>query len=435
VVPFGPFDDLPAEAGRVFVSAIPRATELERWTSGRDVSTFHDGHHVIVRDEAGGRVILDGRSWFGESFDPEIAERAWRWLEARLRREWKDDGVALLDTPGTTGRDLWLRTPAADGCPTVSPAVGDLIRSSSGQGRIETRPAASALLPGLYEYDLRLAYVACLRGLPVGNPEHYHGGAGAELLERVIRSRSRALVRFRVPSGWRHIGLLGIKSGDGWGWPTECGRWHGPTWADGCELELAARHGWEIIVEDCLVWHETGEPLRCWADRLVRIIGEAERVLSPEGFRTVRAMIRAVLLHTVGAFHGKPQRVTRTAANLSDAPIGAEMLRPHADGSVSWREERRAAWPEAVHPEWSSHIWARNRRRLLQTPAGGGALTIDPATIVAIRTDAIYTTRPTGWDAGDDGKPGRWVLKYSSELRRPWPRTGDDVLELKNGTR
>ena len=167
---------------------------------------------------------------------------------------------------------------------------------------------------------------------------------------------------------------------------------------------------------------------------LLKIIGRAHEELSPAGAAAVRSMVRAILLHTIGAFHGRPQRVTCWADDLERAPIGADALRVHTDGRVSWREERPPVWPEASHPEWSSHVWARSRVRLLKTPGGGGALTIPRRSIVAIRTDAVYTTEPTGWENLDDGKVGRWVLK-NTHRDGPWPRTGDDVLAMKAGER
>ena len=421
------FADLP-DVPRVFVSSLPRGADLDRWLAGADVSVFLDGHHVVIRDDA--RTVLDARQYWNDedSFSADLALCSWHWVDRRLDR---DFGGALLSTPGTTGRDLWLRTPAADGCPTMSAAMQTLVRTTAGQGRVETMPATTPLVPGLFEYDLRLAYAACLRGLPVGEPEDVEAPA----LDDVRRLRSRALVRFRVPRGWDRVGILGVPSERGWSWPTTPDRWHGPVWLDGCEIDLALEHGWSVEVDRALVWERTGEPLRTWSERLRKMIDEARETLSPAGADHVRSIVRAVLLHTVGAFHGRPQRVTCYAGALEDVPIGADSLRPHEDGRYSWREERPAAWPEAVHPEWSAHVWARARRRFLVTPGGGGALTVPRREVVAIRTDAVYLTRPTDWADHDDGKPGRWVLKSADERRRPWPRTGDDVLALKRGTR
>lgn len=437
--PLVPFGDVPA-AARVFLSEMPTSARLDAWCGGAETEVYRDGHYPIVRDaggpDGGRRTIMSAAQWHGgDRIDAALAGRAWVWTEAAVRRAWKDPELCLLSTPGTTGRDLWLRTPAAEGCPLIGPATAELIRSTASQGRIETMPARAELLPALYEYDMRLAYAALLRGMPIGEPHQLERATVAE----VCANRSRALIRFRVPDGWRHVGMFAVREAgaDTYTYPGAGagGRWHGPTWADGCEIELAVRHGWQVEVITALVWSSTGEPLRTWAERLTGILARAEQELSVEGARAVRQLVRSIILHTVGAFHGGAHRVTCRATDLADAPIGATMLRVHDDGSVTWQEQRPARWPEAVHPEWSAHIWARCRRRLLETPGGGGALSIDPAHIVAIRTDAIYTTRATGWDSGDDGKPGRWTLKRVADGPMPWPRTGTDVLSAREGGR
>ena len=434
--PFVPFGDLP-QAERVFVAELPTSSRLDSWCAGAAVETYLDGHYPTLRDtlpDGRRRTIMSAQQWTGtDRIDSALAARAWQWTEAAIRRAWRDPAVCLLSTPGTTGRDLWMRTPAAEACPLIGPAAGELIRRTASQGRIETMPARAELLPALHEYDMRLAYVALLRGLPIGEPHHTTTATVTEVVEH----RSRALITFTVPADWRHVGLFAVKAGDAYTYPGVGygGREFGPVWADGCEVELAIRYGWRVHVHEALVWGTTGEPLRTWAERLTGVIDRAGAELSTEGARAVRQLVRSILLHTVGAFHGGGHRVTVRAADLESAPIGAEMLRVHDDGSVSWREMRPARWPEAIHPEWSAHIWARCRRRLLSTPGGGGALTLDPATIVAIRTDAIYTTTPTGWEQWDDGKPGRWTLKRTVADPMPWPRSGTDVLAIREGGR
>lgn len=420
---------IPSAPGRYYVLGLPTASGgLDEWldVSGEDVSVFLDGHYPVIRH--GGRTITDSRLWWAvDGADTTTAAAAWRWVEDALRAAWRDPEVCLLATPGTTGRDLWLRTEAADGCPIMSEEAQRLVRSTAAQGRIETYPPRAATLPALYEYDLRIAYAAVLRGLPMGEPVE----GLYDLGEIVSGARARALVRFRVPADWSHVGLLSIREDDGsLSWPTAPG-WHGETWADGCEIALAVREGWTVEVVRSFGWPRTGEPLRAWSERLLAILSTAARKLDGPLYAHVRAMVRAVVLHTVGAFHGAPQRVTRRAESLDLAPIGAEALRLHDDGSVSWREHKGAAWPEACHPEWSAHVWSRNRTRLLRTPGGGGMLSADPTTLVAVRTDAVYTTAPTHWQEHDDGKPGRWVLKSSRLDPVPWPANGTDLLDVK----
>lgn len=435
--PCVPYGDLPA-AHRVYVAGMPTGAAVEPWCAGADAEVYRDGHYPVIRDSGGPdgtpRTIMAAEQWWGgDTVDSVLAARAWSWTENQIQALWRDPRVILLATPGTTGRDLWARTPAAEGCPIMGPASQQIVRETASQGRIETFPARAELLPMMWEYDLRLAYAAVLRGLPVGEPHLVERPTVAEVCEH----RSRALVTFNPPAGWDRIGIIGTRTGDGIEYParpTPGG--HGPTWADGCEIELAHRYGWSITVHTALIWPTTGEPLREWSGRLLSVLRRADDTLSPRGARAVRQIVRAIILHTVGAFHGAPHRVTCRAIRLEDAPIGATMLRAHDDGSVTWQEQRPAAWPDTVHPEWSSHIWARARRRLLTGPPGSsGALALNPRTIVAIRTDAIYTTIDTGWQDADTGKPGAWVLKRTIDGPIPWPRTGLDVVAAREGVR
>jgi len=424
------FDELP-DVERIFVHSLPRSGALDEWLHGQDVNVYNDGHYPVIY--AGNRTIMDTSQWWPADCEVTTAARAWTWLERRIQHAWHDQAVRLLATPGTTGRDLWMRTPAADDCPVMSDEWQELVRSTSGQGRIETC-AGPATAPGLFEYDMRLAYAAVMRNMPSGEPVDVGGGASVLTAIVARKARCRALVTFEPPDGWRHVGIFGVHlpTIDGWHYPRETGRQHGPTWADGAEIELAVKHGWRVNVERALFWPNESDPLRCWSERLVAIMAEAERTLSPHGFRHVRSMVRAIMLHTVGAFHGKPHRVTRKATSLEAVPIGADRLVAHSDGSYTWRELTPAKWPEASHPEWSSHIWARCRVRLLSGPAGTGLLNVEPSTVMAIRTDAVYLTEPCGWD---DGKPGRWVLKTAIGSPVSWPRNGDDVVALREGER
>ncbi len=426
VIEAGSLDEVPHDEGRYYVVGLPSSTGLDAWLGRAEgASVFLDAHYPNVRH--GGRSITDARLWWAEPVEPAVAVEAWAWVEHALRVAWSDPRVSLLATPGTTGRDLWLRTEAAEGCPIMSAEAQSLVRSTAAQGRIETYPARAPMLPALYEYDLRIAYAAVLRGLPMGEPVE-----GRYSLDEIVSgARARARIVFRIPEDWAHVGLLSVRETDGsLSWPSTPG-YHGPTWADGCEIALAVREGWDVRVLDSLGWPSTGEPLRTWGGRLLDVLARADERLSGALYAHVRAMVRAIVLHTVGAFHGAPQRVTRRAGSLADAPIGADALRLHDDGSVSWRDYLPPAWPEACHPEWSAHIWARNRTRLLRTPGGGGLLSADPSTLVAVRTDAIYTTSPTRWEEGDDGRVGRWVLKSAAETPGPWPSTGLDVLDVR----
>jgi hypothetical protein len=57
-------------------------------------------------------------------------------------------------------------------------------------------------------------------------------------------------------------------------------------------------------------------------------------------------------------------------------------------------------------------------------------LHVDPSTIVACRTDAVYMTADPGW--GDDGRVGRLSRRYSSRTLAPWPQSHRELLAVRS---
>ena len=77
------------------------------------------------------------------------------------------------------------------------------------------------------------------RELGIGPAIRLNQAAAYELLEQDPYARARFHVRFRVPQGWNHVGLLGVKHLDvreGWFYPNRPGAVH-DTWADGSEFK------------------------------------------------------------------------------------------------------------------------------------------------------------------------------------------------------
>lgn len=383
-------------------------------------------------EDTGRRVeVQRAAGWIGERADvtPAQCAAAWDLLEAALRRRF-DRHAAVLATPATTGRDLWLRSLPRDVEYEVLPAdVQELIRETSGQGRVElytdaeTLPGTTAL-PGLYGYDMRFGYAALVWGLGVGPVQHDDRDEWAGM------RRGRYRVIFQVPHDWTHVGLLPVRDADdrrrGWGYPSHPGScWE--TWCDGAELHLARAHGWRTrIVERLLL--EDGRPLDGWRDRLVQVrdtLASAYRD-DPTVAKLAADAARAIVLHTIGAFHAPASTITRevpldAAHTVSDDAVNME---PAGDVLVV-TELRGQAWPECAHPEWSTAVWARCRARMARH-----ALEVPREDIVAIRTDAIYTSAPGPWR--DDNRVGglRRVTRVARPV--PTPRTADELLEVRD---
>lgn len=417
---------------RVYVLGAPASGSAVAVASAQAVKCYTDGHFPLVVADNGAQITY-AQSWFGEGpYGAERSTTVWSWLENELRVAFKDYGVHLLLTPATTGRDLLARcTPEGPGWPCMSADVQTMVRATAGQGRMETMPSPGprAILPGLYEYDARMAYAALMRQLPFGEPELLRAPAAADWFDEHPYNEGRYRVSWRAPAGWSHPGILPAhgedEGGPDWVWPLA-----GTGWCGGAELFTAKNAGWTVGVHEALVWPERCDPFRTWSDRLARVLALSIQLPDVEQ-RMVRSAIRAIILHTIGAIHGAPHK---TSEYGDQPPDGARKIRLLRDGRFAWEVVSSPSWPEMVHPEWSATIWGRARARLAHSHRGkAGFLTVDPRILVAFRTDAVYTTEPTGWDTYDDGTSvGRYRLKrHPLAAAADWPRNGTDILRLR----
>jgi hypothetical protein len=414
---------------RVFICGAPPGSGVvlgQAQQLGPTAHVYLDGHFPTVNVKPDGvrmQVSYAG-SWFGDGdYTPEQAELVWFMLGNALRHEWKDDSAGLLMSPATTGRDLFLRTVPAEGFPVLGDDVQTFIRSVAGGGRTETMPAASRLMPALYEYDARLAYFACMdRRLPIGEPEEHAGGAALRWVDEHPYMPCKVLAEWIVPEADRgRPGILPVKLGEqSWEWPRD-GLHAG--WIDGAELFTARKWGWPVKVHRVIGWTATGDPFRTLIARVSRIMD------AHAGDPMWRAACRGMVLFALGAMHGSRRRVTHHGAR---PPREAEGIREQADGSYVWFQWEESTWPEMSHPEWTSTIWARARCRLLDAPGKQGALHLPARTVVALRTDAVYTTHEAGWI--DSGKLGAYRLK-ATYPGGPWPRSGADIISMKKASK
>lgn len=416
----------------------PRPTNVREWSAvelpagwGHDVA----GHYLEgtlpvfrFRRDDGTRVELHrAAAWFGEH-EPAADDAAEALHElGRLFAGAFDDGQ-LLATPSATGRYLLMRSIAfGQEWPTMTAEQQQLVRSTSGQGRIELFPRTGDV-ERIVSYDGRFMYGALCWGLPGGVPvqDHVDEFAGYQ--------KGRYHVTATVPAGWNGPGILGaMVEGGGWRWPSNPGEKF-TTWCDGAELAIAFDHGWSISIHERLLFpsYTTKGPADVWSDKLVKM-REAFTHESEAVTALVRAGIRAVVLHSIGAFHGRPHKVTRMGS-ADDVPAEADGLRIEGE-TFLWAEASAGqAWPEMAHPEWSAAVWGRARARLLSAPTGtknhrAGLLHVDPSTVLAVRTDAVYLTTDPGWP--DDGKTGRFRKVSEAVGPMPAPRSHAELLAVR----
>lgn len=407
------------------------------WTAEHDylTSTGSPMLRYGAPDDSRRVEVIRAASWFGEGdYTPAMARAAMDLLGEQLGRRFA--GATLLASPGTTGRDLWLRSIVGQEWPVLDASTQQLIRATSGQARIQLRHVGDEL-PGLVGYDGRFMYAALCRELGAGVPTL------DEVPEYVPFQRGRYFVSWRVPEDWRHVGLLGERKDDAWRWPEEPGD-GGSGWVDGCELHIALDHGWPVTIHQRLLFpKKRGQgPLDQWALKLQDVYTDLTATERPVPELAAKGC-RAIMLHALGAFVSRDSRVICScpADQPGRVPVHATAVRLEGD-VLRWEELRPAAWPELAHPEWPAAVWARCRSRLLDGPAGVGAdgrrhrsgvLHVDASTVVAMRTDAVYLTENPGWN--DDGRPGRLRLRFERPGPMPAPRTVGELLRLTKGAK
>ena len=422
------------------------------------------GHLVHPRNPVGrwqrGDQHTEIRS-VGEWFDPAGADPAtvrdaFVLLWKALHRHWSD--VVLMGSPSQTGRDLWSRTiPAksgskwAEGYPVMSEEIRGLLHATAGQGRTELflPPRVPEKLPQLVELDRTFAYAKHTWASGVGAPRRITAQTFAAMSEKeqtnALFAPSHWHIRVTVPDDWDHVGLLPAPAaGDrAWCYPAEPGRTF-TTWAGGAEVNLALRNPlapWRIEILDGLLW-ESGTPLREWSTRIKDAWSSLQAIAATHGEEQQRLAahlasraVRSILLYGIGGFAQRPRITTASTpvGREADIPPGAEIV--GTDGqTITWQRSAGFSRDPYAHPEWAAGVWSGARAALLSTKMREddvhvGALHLPPGSIIAFRTDAIYTTADARWPY--HGQPGDYLLKGRLPGPITGPRTEEELLSLQ----
>jgi hypothetical protein len=209
--------------------------------------------------------------------------------------------------------------------------------------------------------------------------------------------------------------------------------------ADGAEVDLAVRYGWEIAVEERLLFNKS-KVMDTWARRLLELRERAAQayqrgeLCETQGKLLVNAL-RAIMLHTVGAF-GRVQRPERRYFHQQDTHlidarrcIGAPYRLPNGMWVVEYTPAPLPADEQRfLHPEWPAAIYAITRCRLLYyRTQEAGALTIPRPELLAMRTDALYVSSRQPWKGT---QPGQFREKGAITHRVAAPHTETELLRL-----
>ncbi|MGV9269552.1 hypothetical protein ACWDRR_33400 [Kitasatospora sp. NPDC003701] len=438
----------------------------ERWTTATGRGKDKLAGHFIHQRQPVGRyaptVQPDGdmveiRS-IGEWFDADGADvvtcrDAFRLLWQALRRHW-DDAV-LMGSPSQTGRDLWTRTiPTkgkwAGGYPVMSEELRGLLHATGGQGRTELilPPRVPAELPRLVEFDATFAYGKQTWKSGVGAPERITARRFAAMDEKArakaLMSCSHWHIRVTVPAGWEHVGLLPapVPGEKAWEYPAVGGVTF-TTWAGGAEVHLALSNHlmpWKVEVLDGLVW-EDGKPLDDWGKKLKAAWADLANLSKLHGDERQRLAaylasraVRSILLFGIGAFAQRPRMVGGSTPVGEPLPAGVEILGQDG-GLVTWQRSTGFSRDPNAHPEWAARVWSGARAALLsmrmrEDDVHVGALHLPARSIVAFRTDAIYTTADVTWPY--HGQPGEFLKKGDLPGPVAPPATVEDLMALRD---
>lgn len=436
------------EARRVFlVGPQPKSSDWLDDPPGEGWSAA--GHFRELRDPCG-RWAVDGvpgstvevrriASWLGEGdYDARRARDAVA-LVHQLLQSSTHNRVGFGASPAAVGQSLWAYTVSDGRCDEQLPReVADLIRSTSPQHRQELLGACydgcdlhakppRGRLPALFYFDAQFMYAACVREL---------GCAPAAVIdiERVAQAfyeatpyaRARYRLSFTVPDGWTGPGLLPVKHPNG-------ANWHYPnrpgvtceTWADACEVGLAAKHGWPVRMLAVIKFKPDALPLDRFGDRIVRLRELATQERSNPANGLAAAAFRSMFIRTIGAFHSRGRDRSYLVPPGVALPDDVTDWTERPDGSRVFTRSVELTGNAAsfLRPELSAQVWARARMRVAVQ-----MMQVDPAQLVGVWGDALYLTADVGWTAG---RPGQFRLKGSLAESVARPKTLADVLRLR----
>lgn len=456
---------------------LPEGWQVES-SRGKDRQAGHLVHprNPVGRWQRGDQhtEIRSAGEWFDtEGAPPEVVRQAFVELWKGLRQKWPD--VVLMGSPSQTGRDLWSRTIPkngrwADGYPVLSQEIRGLLHATAGQGRTElmTPPRMPERVPAWYELDRTFAYARHCSISPTGVPRRMTKSSFAALSDAerqdLLYMPSHWQVRVTIPEGWEHVGLLpapapGERS---WHYPYEPGRTF-VTWAGGAEINVALRNPvmpWKVEFLDGLVWEKNQRPLQEWATKLKSVWNHLLRWSTSHAdesmrwaFRLAARGVRAILLYGIGMFAQRPKMTTgsveiNTDGSTPEIPDGAH-LTGITDTHVTWQRYGGFARDQYAHPEWAAAVWSAARAALLSTHqsvitgrdektgdvkvgrgAAAGALHLSAGSILAFRTDAIYTTQRPDWPYS--GQPGDYLLKGALDWEQTTPTDDSEFFALQS---
>lgn len=337
--------------------------------------------------------------------------------------------VELLSTPARTGMDLLRRKlPYGVKYADLPDEVERIVMTQFGQARTELFDHGRELVENLHNYDGFWFYAACCRHMPVGKIIHDQKDGYLPYITGLYR------VTAIVPDDWNHIGLLPVRQGDKTVYPNDPNGCFS-SWCSHRDVALAREYGWDIQIQERILWPETQarglkigqDPLRHWMETLV-LLRETISLQYEEPIRgMLRDAFRSLLNMTIGRLHMAGRTVDVYTADFSEDPgEGTHLAEEYADGSFRYEKNQdlNAYQKEGFKPHWALECWSQAKWKVTKA-----ALEVPFDQLVSIRTDGLWTTCKA--DFVDTGKPGCFREKDLVE-RGPfaWPSNDLEFVHM-----
>lgn len=397
------------------------------------------------------------REWFAEpdpagALTPEQAKFSWdtlTWVvQQAIQRDWP-----LFRLPGQTILNIWkLRAPDSYPMDRLDLDIGQEIQANEPQHRVEHYIAPGRCdcgdctvlitadeIPGFLYGDGRFMFHgAPPKELGAAPAVRMNAEQATHLFEADAWWPARYFVTYTVPDMWDTLGLFPVKReqyGMGWHWPNRPGASH-TTWVDARELNLARDLGWLFTIREGVKYTKLNS-LQFLSNTVTKMLDVTAQLAfdgkpaSPQLKSVVAGAIRNMYRIGIGSFSRRPRMTTRFAVRMADIPANAVGRAEPINGGFIYRipTAHKATDADTWHPEIAARVWATSRVAVLYTPTATltagvragqnrfGALEVDPAELIGITGDAIYTTTPQQWmlpvehGGGDDGRTGRIRVK------------------------
>ncbi|MGP5073856.1 hypothetical protein [Arthrobacter rhombi] len=468
----------------MFTGSIPLAEQGQRhWLLVQTPGWIGLGHWMSTpvtgrfeHKNSGRRIeVRTAKEWFGNTpLNPAQARDAWIALKTMVAEAF--DNTPLAQSPAGTGTNLWAASLPKNVDPVhVSEDIAEEIHATSGQHHLEhlvagpyhsqhpdclplVDPEKTPRMERFAYVDGRFMYASLCREIGIGPGVRMNREQTFDLLQNDPYARARVYIEFTVPDTWNHVGIFAVQyqnARDGWYYPNRPGA-KGRTWADSAEVSVAVRYGWRVDPIESVVFNTkvpsrdgskqvNARPLDTFADRIKRAREwvSNDEIMDPIIRAAVAAALRAILIQTIGAFasRGRARTIVTDDPKTIPAQFQGDMRRQGKLWVYKQHQPMNKRAHSFYHPEFAAQVWARGRAKVLHAPMAnkvtGGALAVDPSTLLGINGDAIYLTDLPQWalpvenGGADDGKAGRLRLQGYLEENMKVPATLEDRDRLR----